>query len=119
LLLTVGPGDTKENAWFHWIKIKRGGRTHTDEHGRVNCSLRLIKSRIQESAPPPVFDRFEPKPDFGKMKSDKRSQKPETGNWKPFQALARASGKKIVSGWALTAKFIMAENGPSTARRRP
>jgi len=30
-LLTGGPGETKEDAWYHWIKIERGRRMSTDK----------------------------------------------------------------------------------------
>jgi hypothetical protein len=31
-LITGGPGETKEDAWFHWIKIERGKQPHTERH---------------------------------------------------------------------------------------
>jgi hypothetical protein len=38
-LLTGGPGETKDNAWFHWIKIERGRLTHTDKKAQRNIRI--------------------------------------------------------------------------------
>ena len=49
--ITSGPGETKEDAWFHWIKIERGRQPHTDRHRQKKKMIVLCEAMYRTLDP--------------------------------------------------------------------